>query len=189
MKIIKNYLNDHDLDVLVDLSHAVHKHPDMKHRFRSSYSSWDHSIIQSSTPVLIWDIPIGFLEQNGVNLKNYDELKNADGFMLYFWPTGSYIPWHNDGAWEIAGTIYLNKTWNKDWGGFLCWDKGNNEHGMMVPQYNTMALNNHPQDSLERYHSVTPVTKPLYFINDNGEVESEMRTTIQFFQNKIKDKL
>ena len=181
MKIVKNYLNDHDINVLVDLSHAVHKHPDMKSRFRSSYGGWDHSIIQYSPPVLIWDIPGDFLEQNGVVLLKYDELKNADRFMLYFWPPGSYIPWHNDSHTKGSGTIYLNKTWNRDWGGFLCWDRGNNEYDMMVPEYNTMALNNYSQDSLKRFHSVTPVTKPLYFINDNGEVVSEMRSTLQFF--------
>ena len=163
MKIFKEYLHDDDVASLVNLSKKVQRLDNL----RTSYGAWNDDIVQYSSPVLIFDIP----EEYTTNLRKYPELSDMSGFMLYFWPNGSYIPWHDDNHAEKTGTIYLNDVWERNWGGYLCW-----EDGYLIPTYNTMALQKGD------WHCTTPVTKPLYQIEAYQQVKQVLRTTLQFFK-------
>ncbi len=79
----------------------------------------------------------------------------------YVWMRGSGISRHNDGKYKFGATIYLNRTWNPDYGGMFMWEpKGaGGDLRVVCPSFNTMVLND---DKL--FHRVTPVstTAPEY---------------------------
>jgi len=173
MKIFKDYLHNDDVTSLVNLSKKVQRLDNL----RTNYGAWNDSIVQYSNPVFIYDIP----EEYTTNLRKYPELSDMSAFMLYFWTNGSYIPWHNDEHAETTGTIYLNDVWERNWGGYLCWEADDEDllasgDGYLIPTYNTMALQKHD------WHCTTPVTKPLYQIEAYQKVKQVLRTTLQFFK-------
>ena len=178
MKIVKNYLRNEDIEGLVNLANGILTGPDSQ-RVMASYQKWDNSIIQWSPPVLIWEIPFDSLIVRRL-LNNYEELQKVTNFLIYYWTPGSYIPWHGDDDRWDSGTIYLNKEWDQDQGGFLCWKENNHTNRMIIPEYNTLALK---RGGVHVLHCTTPVTKPLYEQRD-GQTYQKMRCTLQFFQKE-----
>ena len=55
------------------------------------------------------------------------------------WIKGSYIPWHDDGGHEYGMTIYMNETWDRDWGGYFAYEDGD-EIKCIKPEFNKLAL-------------------------------------------------
>ena len=165
MKIHENYLNTDDIESLCNVAKRVQRTDNL----RTNFGTWSDSIVQYSSPVMIYDIP----DEYTTNLRQYSELEDMTAFMLYFWSHGSYIPWHDDNHASVTGTIYLNDKWERDWGGYLCWDGG-----YLIPKYNTMAQQH------EQPHCTTPVTRPLYQLVNNQQIIPVIRTTLQFFKLK-----
>jgi hypothetical protein len=63
----------------------------------------------------------------------FKDFNNATVFM-HIWPPGSQIAWHHDMANEdqaprIGSTIYINETWNWNWGGLFLYDDPDNGQG------------------------------------------------------------
>ena len=108
---------------------------------RSNYQ-WAGVIVRASQPVLVRDydpalaaIILGQLIKRGV-------VNNSDFVVMnYAWSRLSYIPWHNDAMHELAITVYLNDTWDQDWGGvFLYKDETAGIRGY-APKFNTCVKN------------------------------------------------
>ena len=100
MKIHENYLNTDDIESLCNVAKRVQRTDNL----RTNFGTWSDSIVQYSSPVMIYDIP----DEYTTNLRQYSELEDMTAFMLYFWSHGSYIPWHDDNHASVTGTIYLN---------------------------------------------------------------------------------
>jgi len=68
---------------------------------------------------------------------------------------GAGLAIHNDAGWKWAATIYLNRTWNKNFGGvFLYSDNIENDVWSAVfPKFNSMIVNDNSEP-----HMVTPVS-------------------------------
>jgi len=73
----------------------------------------------------------------------------------YVWMRGSGISRHNDGGHKFGATIYLNRSWNTDYGGLFMWEPDGSGDDLRVacPSFNTMVLNDR-----KLFHSVTPVS-------------------------------
>jgi hypothetical protein len=73
----------------------------------------------------------------------------------YVWMRGSGISWHNDGKFRFGATIYLNRTWNPDYGGIFMWEPEDSGGDLRAacPTFNTMVLNDK-----KLFHRVTPVS-------------------------------
>jgi hypothetical protein len=84
----------------------------------------------------------------------------------YVWMRGSGISRHNDGGYRFGATIYLNRTWNPDYGGIFMWEPDGSDGDLRVacPAFNTMALNDG-----KLFHRVTPVS----------QIAPEYRLTLQ----------
>lgn len=85
---------------------------------------------------------------------NMDEKYKSYNFMaqLYIWPPGSYIPWHKDGDKDLGATVYLNESWNENYGGiFLYKDEHGNINGEL-PDYNKIVINENDSE-----HHVTMI--------------------------------
>ena len=92
--------------------------------FRTN-SGWGQHLIKNSTPVMITKVTDGAIKDGmaaGVaRIGEYDQVP-----LYHYWPTGSYIPWHNDGGHKAAITIYLTEH-DIDDGGYFMYDDG---HGI-----------------------------------------------------------
>ena len=52
---------------------------------------------------------------------------------------GSFIPWHGDLGYAFSMTVYLNQTWDEDWGGAFIYRKEqsvDSEISCIYPKYN-----------------------------------------------------
>lgn len=90
--------------------------------------------------------------------------KNIKGIQLNIHgiPKNAYIPHHTDNHVDFAITIYINRSWSFDHGGFLKF-KENDKNFKVMPKYNTMV---YLKDVL---HWVTP------------NLSDEIRYTVQGF--------
>jgi hypothetical protein len=75
------------------------------------------------------------------------------GSSFYFWLNNSNINWHNDSGHKAAATIYLNKIWDKNWGGYFIYEN-DNKLGIEIPKYNKCIFQS---GGIE--HATTPVDK------------------------------
>jgi len=184
VEIYKNFYNNECLNFI---NETIDKSKNTAN-LRASYPSnnWHPTIIQDSAPVLIYDI--SNTELLNKNLKNKIDLEGDAVFLLYYWPTGSYIPWHDDGHYKRVGTFYCNSYWNLDWGGAFLY-KDDDKILAEYPEYNKLVIQ---KDNT--WHSTTPVTKPYYYPIDwdnerfylewQKNVTPIIRTTIQIFMDK-----
>jgi Rps23 Pro-64 3,4-dihydroxylase Tpa1-like proline 4-hydroxylase len=129
---------------------------------------WDFGIRKDSFPVFVHNIYQNSELHN--SLKKIIEEKTQksvydNNIMLYYWTRYSYIPWHNDNVkYEGAITIYLNREWEPDFGGYFLYEEGD-EIKAILPKKNLGVMQ---YDSL--MHSTTPV-------NFSGD----LRFTVQAF--------
>jgi len=75
---------------------------------------------------------------------------------LHVWQQGSGINWHHDSLGDhhrIGLTVYLNPSWNVNWGGLFLWEKDGNT-GWYCPQYNSAVWLQSPL-----WHSVSLISR------------------------------
>lgn len=57
--------------------------------------------------------------------------------MFYYWDPESFVGWHNDANHSAAASIYLNKNWEPNYGGYFMYKKqGDHEIKAEKPSYN-----------------------------------------------------
>lgn len=129
---------------------------------------WEKSLIKDSTPVFCIKLP-KFLatqiqeELQKINIYNPQTHKSFEennwiGCMAYVWTYNSYISLHHDSERKTA-TIYLNRTWSYEEGGHFNWyDENSKEWKIVVPEFNTMIVNNGGIP-----HATTPVKSNSQF--------------------------
>ena len=177
--MIKIYKNFFDLDCLEYIEEEIERSKTTAN-LRSSYptNNWHGKIIHESTPIMVYDMSDG----TDILLKRLEEVIDIKivHFMIYYWPVGSYIPWHNDAHATFTATFYCNRYWDRDWGGlFLYYEE--DKILAEVPEWNKLII-----QTDKDWHSTTSVTKPYYSPVDNVNGGYDMipgiRTTIQMFQ-------
>ena len=177
IKIYKDFFDESTINFLFEAAAEAKR----LNRFRVQYYHWKPIIVQYSAPVLIFDIPDKHCDDLNSRLKEIVDYETAQ-FMFYFWSVDSYIPWHDDAFGLMTGTVYLNKEWDRDWGGAFLYESGKKIYAE-YPEYNKLLL-----QTKHTLHSTTPVVKPLYHSTLHKEKDETytkiapvMRTTLQFF--------
>ena len=173
------YKDFFDSDCLEYIEKSIEKSRNSAN-LRSSFFSWGPRIIQQSTPVMVYDLDDAdiLLER----LKEIIVIERKVNFMIYFWPIGSYIPWHNDNHVSFTATVYCNRYWDRSWGGLFLYEE---EDKILaeVPEWNKLII-----QTDKDWHSTTSVTKPYYrpvAVEGGGcNMIPEIRTTIQIFENE-----
>ncbi len=134
---------------------------------------WDFGIRKDSYPVFIHTI--NKESELYLALKNTIETKtgftiNEDNIMFYYWTRHSYIPWHDDAIkYKGAMTIYLNREWHEDFGGYFLYKDRDHEIKAIMPKRNL---------ALMQYDGVIHSTTPVNY-------DGDLRITIQtFLENK-----
>jgi Rps23 Pro-64 3,4-dihydroxylase Tpa1-like proline 4-hydroxylase len=109
----------------------------------SNHSSWNQKIIKDSARVEIFRLSDTEFKEQIINC--YSNYFNIDTYTTtyvnyYKWLPGSFIPFHNDESSSLASTIYLNESWDKDYGGLFLYEEEQEIKGY-VPQYNSAVIN------------------------------------------------
>ena len=130
MKKVTKYVDFLPFDLLNELQEFADKVNQMDVNsvsgFKTNKTDWEENIIQESESLKIYTAD----DDNELINRIRQEIENQTGWiangemMLYFWPPGSYIPWHNDGHMNAGFTLYLNEFWDKDWGGLFLYEYG-----------------------------------------------------------------
>jgi len=68
--------------------------------------------------------------------------------LLYQGRANSFTHWHKDTRLDFSGTersgcsIYLNESWDENWGGWFCWKENDDDKTahMICPEYNKAVL-------------------------------------------------
>lgn len=143
--MITKYNNFFSEEICNELDEIISKITSKKNKntplYSTSIDTWDSKLVSYSTPILKY-----FLTDENYKLINKikKEVLNKIGYeidyvLLHFFPKLSYITWHDDGIYEGALTVYLNKKWNSNWGGYLMYEE-NNEIKAIQPDYNLAVL-------------------------------------------------
>jgi Rps23 Pro-64 3,4-dihydroxylase Tpa1-like proline 4-hydroxylase len=165
-------------EVCVELDNLINKITSKQNadipQYTTSIHRWGDGLISHSTPILRYFIPI---EYDNLITKIKKEIFSKtkyeiDNVLIHFWPKLSYITWHNDSGYKGALTIYLNKKWDSNWGGYLMYEE-NNEIKAIKPEYNLGILQENGVS-----HCVSTIN-----------VNADVRISIQVFLNKTKKML
>jgi hypothetical protein len=150
-------------------------------RVWSSNYFWQGPLTKDTFPWFIRDID----EENSKKILQQlhdkgiiEDLNTEYSVLNYIGTRLSYIPWHNDGTWSDAITIYLNEEWPEDWGGLFLYKEDMNSNKVVgyQPKFNT-AIKQKQGESVGVWHTVTLVS-----------VASQCpRVTLQIFPKKYKD--
>jgi len=117
---------------------------DKKQSETTNYSYWDQSIVKGSARVDIFFLNNTSFKEQVINCyaDHVDLKKYSLTYVSYYkWLPGSFIPFHTDNIYNLASTIYLNESWNIDYGGLFLYEKNKDIKGY-VPKYNSAVINN-----------------------------------------------
>ena len=164
IKIIENFLSE---DLYEECISTAEYLLTITSNVFATNRSWSFDIRKDSHPVLIHSI-----QQDSdlyKNVKKDIESKTKTSFvikdiMFYYWTRYSYIPWHTDQLYKGAVTIYLNREWHEDFGGYFLYEEKKNIRAIL-PKRNLGVI---------QYDGVRHSTTPVNF-------DGDIRYTIQAF--------
>jgi hypothetical protein len=170
INIYSNFLSEESIKQLDEkIENILYKSdPDVPH-FTTSLTSWSKYLQNSSTPIVRY-----VLNKNDDTIFQLlkKEIENKipyyiNDMVIHFSPKLSYIPWHNDGHVAAALTIYLNKNWDVNWGGYFLY-KLNDEVKAIKPEFNLGILQEGGENGLP--HCVTTTN-----------IDADLRISLQLF--------
>jgi|TARA_E500000305_G_C4012991_1_gene233859 hypothetical protein len=160
--LVDNFFSDKELKLIrKEVNSSVDKP-----KWRSNMF-WHKEIVKQSSAVvsLFLSKKINKIITNKF-IKIKPEYKDYDyKCQFYMWYPFSYIPQHKDHRYKLASTIYLNYTWDINFGGLFYYKDESEEYKMIVPKFNSGVIN-----TPDLFHGVTLV-----------HPEAPYRTTIQVF--------
>jgi hypothetical protein len=175
INIYSNFLSEDAIKKLDDkIEEILHNSNPNVPNFTTSLTSWGKNVQNSSTPIIryVFNKNDDRLFQS---LKTEIESKipyYIDNMVIHFSPKLSYIPWHNDNHVIAALTIYLNKNWNVNWGGYFLY-KLNDEIKGIKPELNLGILQEGGDKGLP--HCVTTTN-----------IDADLRISLQLFLSNKK---
>ena len=111
-------------DEMLDAVFAYVEPQKKKFQWSSNVLSWSPALTVGNGAVLTHILPEGLTSSIYINLLDrgiLERIPTNKVAMFYIWLPGSSITWHADYADKQSMTIYLNKSWNPDHGGYFCW--------------------------------------------------------------------
>jgi Rps23 Pro-64 3,4-dihydroxylase Tpa1-like proline 4-hydroxylase len=152
-------------DILNDISSMFSDNKE-KFTWTTNHLFWPQYLNKYQGTVLILNLTDELKNKiyNHLVGKNIMSKPLATSALLYQWLPGSSISWHDDSrvadqTW-LGCTIYLNQTWDADWGGWFCWReiKGADTASMIGPKFNRAVL---LRKNVEHHVTITsPIAPP-----------------------------
>ncbi len=163
MKLFKNVLQETTLkDVLEESKLSINKNV-----WSSNRRLWTEELLANNQGTVSVKSVEGDLKNK--ILSDIDSIipKTKNTYVnLYIWDVGSGISLHSDENYFFGSTIYLNKKWDLDNGGWFIWQSNDKSWKVIPPEYNSLILNDEKEA-----HTVTPISYST----------SELRATLQIF--------
>lgn len=153
IKIIDSFLTPLQTDMFVKESSVILN--DRSSRFMFNHVTWNNNIHDNyaSGPIMTHPIEGHSLEViNEICENNFNLTPTTSSYQYYF--EGGYIPWHDDGRWNLAVTVFL-QDYPREYGGMFCYlDKPETENVISPSIKAGRAI-------LQKdvWHHVTPVTR------------------------------
>jgi len=113
---------------------------DGKQPSRTNFFGWDQTVIGVSNAIFFFTLPDDLKNKVIEELLEKKVLPARPKLMsanVALYSRNSFIPWHNDSSHSYSATVYLNKEWNKDWGGYLAYQEEGSEIKCFIPAYNS----------------------------------------------------
>jgi hypothetical protein len=155
VKIIKNFFNENDLNIIKkELENAY----DFKLGWVNGKSKHDWALGVDGGKVDIITFPLNQVidEEVYTIIKNKVETEfqlKVHNIGFHYCRSGSHMGWHNEsGEYTGAVTIYLNKIWNRNWGGYFLYEEEDKTLKLQIPQYNKAIF-----QFAKTFHATTPV--------------------------------
>ena len=104
---------------------------------------WESELIKKSAQVAIFNLNGTTFEPEIIQVyKKYFDISKYNFNINYnLWHNGSYIAFHNDAHVVYSSTIYLNKIWDKNYGGLYLYYADKDTLKAIVPKYNLGIIN------------------------------------------------
>ena len=168
MKIYKDVFSNDILDKLYFFTR------DGKQPSGVNFFHYQENLVGVSNSIFNFDVP--------EKLKNLiiDELIKKNIFLnrpkkwrcfINLFSRNAFIPWHDDKGYKITGTVYLNKDWEKNWGGLFLYENSSDIKAL-VPEYNKGCFFEPPI-----MHSTTLTA-----------IDAPMRESLQIFVTEFENK-
>lgn len=168
IKVYDNFFDEEYFNFISDYSLKLFHDGDTK--FFSNHTRWERQLVKDSSVVLLHTPNREFEDEiiKRVVEITGQENKTFTGAAFNFFMEGSYIPWHFDGGYRTATTVFLNREWDPDWQGFFMY-REDEEIKAVLPAPNRAVHVNHIKGNIS--HCTTPVIKSSY-----------LRATLQIFE-------
>ena len=150
--VVKDFL---PTDLILQIKNYIYREKPQTY----NHSCWNQNIIKDSARVEIFRLSDTEFKQHVINCySNYVDIKKYSVTYVnyYRWLPGSFIPFHNDERSSLASTIYLNESWDKDYGGLFLYEQDEEIKGY-VPKYNSAVIN---KNSISHSTSIISPTAP-----------------------------
>jgi 2OG-Fe(II) oxygenase superfamily len=154
LNVVKNVLSQSLLDSLYNFTR------DGKQPTKTNFFGWGANVIGTSNAIFSFLLPDEIKENLAKELIEKGILKKLPtkwAGNIHLMSRNSSIPWHDDGNHKLSITIYLNKIWDSNWGGYFLAKKEDVIEGY-IPEYNMCIFFDTP---LRHTVSVTSIDSPL----------------------------
>lgn len=105
---------------------------------KTNFFNWDENVIGFSNAIFVFDLPEELKQEIEIELVNkqiFEQIPKKWFCSVFLMSRHSHIPWHDDSIYKFTCTVYLNKEWNSNNGGYFMYEDGE-ELKAVVPAYN-----------------------------------------------------
>jgi hypothetical protein len=127
---------------------------------RINFFSYDVNVTGPSNAIFGFDLTDSLREEVVAELtakKVFPSRPKKLHAYIHLFSRNSFIPWHDDAKYKYTGTVYLNKTWDVNFGGLFLYEDAQ-ELKCLMPAHNTGAFFTPP---LGHTTTVTAINAPF----------------------------
>lgn len=138
----KDFFSAETLGLIDQKVESLFNKEEEKPLFSSSISHWEKNLTDGSVPILRYVLQNEDVELSQIIRKEIEQKipYYVNGILIHICPRLSFIPWHDDGLHTAALTVYLNKKWNPNWGGYFMYSENDGEIKAIFPERNLGIL-------------------------------------------------
>lgn len=147
---------------------------DGKQPSRTNLFGWDPAVVGMSNPIFFFTLDEALRVEVVNELLKKDILPAKPKLMsanIALYSRYSFIPWHDDASHKYSATVYLNKTWDVNWGGYLAYQEPGADVKCFVPTYNACVC----------------YPTPLMHTVQLTSISAPMRESLQIFVNEFEE--
>jgi len=155
VNITKNVFSNELLEKLY-----AHTRVEGKQPTKTNFFGWDQKIIGTSNAIFAFRLETELkkaIAEELITKSIFKQVPKLWSANIHLMSRNSFIPWHGDDGHKFTCTVYLNKEWHSDFGGYFMYQDGEDKKAL-APEYN-MAVSFIPP--VEHTCTITALNAPL----------------------------